>query len=246
MQRADHRIFWKRLKGEEVLNEGLIKSWEKDQFIKFLSKLLDKHGFKYDVDEGDDYQSVFLKIFDLYKVLPDVKEKFYKDVEILLNQSGYFPIYKEFNIDDFVKSNALVYKTEFARKFNVEKRVPRHLYHVTHPQFLNSILKKGLIPKSKKLIEPHPDRVYFTGSFKGAKEFAEEKYAITEIEDYNEYVILKINTSGLDLKLYVDPLKIPGINMLYTLDNIPPSAIEVVSEGRVNENKIVTKFRNFK
>lgn len=248
MERADHRIFWKQLNTKKDLNEGLITSWTNTQFKKFLTKLLDKYGFEYEVDKGFKYQTVLMKIFNLSEVSEEDKTKFFKDVQNLLNQSGFYPIYKRFNLDSFVTSWSPEYIMEFSKKFNTEKEVPEFLYHVTHPQYLKSILKKGLIPKTKNLIEDHPDRIYVTTKLKDAKTFAHAKYSITNDEDYVDYIILKIDTSKLgNIKLYVDALKIPGTGMYYILDNVPPSAIEVVKEGSfLLEKKIITKFSKFK
>lgn len=219
MERSDHRKIWKYIKSFDNIKEGLIVSWSNDEFIKSLKQILKSNNIdKFDIYSDEEHLSIILNVFKYENSLID-------DIKSLLNRSGYYSILKP--IDSY--KNSIDFDFEFGKKFNIESKKEDYLYHVTHPQFLSKIIKNGLIPKSKKLIENHPDRIYLTDNIKDAVLFAESKYKTTNNPDYKNYVILRIKSSDIqDIKLYKDALAIDGAKMFYVLDNISPKFIEVL------------------
>jgi uncharacterized protein YutD len=229
--RTDHRIIWTKLK-DFKLNEGLIKSWTNEQFIRSFSRILEKFDVKFDYDIDEEYLSVLIHIHNMDSIKDDNRTKLYQEIENILKLSGFYSV-RTLKEKDFINIKSNKPTLEFIKKFTPLTDVPRYLYHVSHPQFKEKILKNGLVPKSKRLIEDHPDRIYFTDNIKDSKSFAKLKYEFTELDEYIEYIIFKVDTSDLDLKMYIDGLKTPGSNMIFTYDNIPPSALEIVYNGKM-------------
>lgn len=243
MKRTDHRTIWKDMR---KTNEGLVRSWNNEQFIKFLERILVKYGVDdYSIDDVLEDKSIVLKIHEQIK--ESKREQFVSDLKNLLSQSGFYPVKSNFYKD--ILSGSFMIRAEFLKKFSVEaKKIPEKLYHVTHPHSLGKIDKYGLVPKSKKLIEDHPDRIYFTTKLKDAIDFGNLKYEMTRMSEYKEFVVFEVSTTGLDIKLYSDPLRSSGTKMYYTLDNIPRANIEVVYDSRnkkPGKKHILTKLTDY-
>ena len=120
-------------------------------------------------------------------------------------------------------------KLRFEAKFDEEvvENIPSILYHITPTQNVNKILNIGLVPKSRSKASYHPDRVYLSKDLEDIENLGEMFYQKTGIKNWT---ILKIETDiipGDYLKLYTDPNYKQGY---YTLNNIPPQAIEKVKE----------------
>ena len=99
--------------------------------------------------------------------------------------------------------------------------IPNILYHVTLETNLNSILKRGLIPKTKSKIAYHPDRIYLTNDLNSANYF--KKYL--EQTSNKSAIILKIDTQGIE-KLYSDVNW--KENGFYVVNNINKEFIKVL------------------
>lgn len=99
--------------------------------------------------------------------------------------------------------------------------IPNILYHVTLETNLNSILKRGLIPKNKSKIAYHPDRIYLTNYLNSANYF--KKYL--EQTSNKSAIILKIDTQGIE-KLYSDVNW--KENGFYVVNNINKEFIKVL------------------
>jgi len=135
--------------------------------------------------------------------------------------------------DETIKPIALFLEAKFD---TIISPVPKVLYHATLDVFANKILKSGLSPKSKSKVSYHPERIYLTNNLQIAHLFGQntlDDYSklmddkikkndkiISEINNYN---ILKIDTTNLNLKLYRD------VNLVdygyYILSYIPSSFI---------------------
>jgi hypothetical protein len=232
---------------DKLLNEGLIKSWEEDDFIKFLDKIL--NSLKYHIEIDD--ETIILRIFDFNKTLnhKGLKRNLFEKIQQLIRQSGYYisglfnnhfdfsdKYNISFNLVNFININDDKIYMEFNKKFNSEIGIPEYLYHITYPIYIEKIKNNGLIPKSNKIIDNHPDRIYFTSNITDAIKFARSKYVTTNSKDFIDYIILRINTKKLNkIKLYNNPLKIPNTMMFYTNDNIPPYAISIEEENSLSE-----------
>ena len=99
--------------------------------------------------------------------------------------------------------------------------IPNILYHVTLETNLNSILKRGLIPKTKSKIAYHPDRIYLTNDLNSVNYF--KKYL--EQTSNKSPIILKIDTQGIE-KLYSDVNW--KENGFYVVNNINKEFIKVL------------------
>lgn len=241
---------------ENLLSEGLIRSWDNETFSKKLENILkDYPGLDYYVDYEDEDRSVLLNIENIKDVFKTKNDRkiFYDKLEKLNNQSGFFILNKNLSLQEFIDYLFTTITIEFSKKYNIETGVPEYLYHVTHPRYIKNILQKGLVPKSKKMMEDHPERIYLTDRLLYAKRFAGVKYRYTANKDFKDYIILKIDTKKLNnIKLYLDPLRGDFSNMYYTLDNIPPWSFEIIKEDTLNEynrnlkiNNIIKKFDKF-
>lgn len=114
----------------------------------------------------------------------------------------------------------------FNKRFDFEdKGIKTKLYHLTNKKYLSKIKNKGLIPKSKKIIDNHPDRIYLFDSIDNLENFYEN---IKHFNNNYESIKLEINVKSLPkLKLYKD-VKFPNYDAYYTYDNIPPYSIKII------------------
>lgn len=119
--------------------------------------------------------------------------------------------------------------------------IPNKLYHLTYDIYKNKIIKNGLIPKSKNVKSYHLDRVYFSDSIDGVNNFYKNKKdfynfnydknktlkisknKFKSLSDLNT-ILLEIDTTDLNIKLYKDP---NFNNGYYTTDNIDSKFIKI-------------------
>lgn len=202
------------------LKEGLIKTTNIGKTLNILEK---KYSSKF----------IFNKLKNSFYI-----NTFHTDINTLLNgiikdanTLGWFPSFIE--TEDYIGKWDEKYfkegeiKLRFEAKFDEEvvENIPSILYHITPTQNANKILSIGLVPKSRSKASYHPDRVYLSKNLKDIENLGEMFYQKTGIKDW---MILKIDTNmvpGDYLKLYTDPNYEHGY---YTLNNIPPQAIEKV------------------
>jgi hypothetical protein len=204
------------------LKEGLIKTTNIGKTLNILEK---KYSSKF----------IFNKLKNSFYI-----NTFHTDINTLLNgiikdanTLGWFPSFIE--TEDYIGKWDEKYfkegeiKLRFEAKFNEEvvENIPSILYHITPTQNANKILSIGLVPKSRSKASYHPDRVYLSKNLKDIENLGGMFYQKTGIKDW---MILKIDTNmvpGDYLKLYTDPNYEHGY---YTLNNIPPQAIEKVKD----------------
>ena len=214
----------------ELLNEGLIKSADYNFTIDKINNLIKNSNIPGICKMYSINDRIYIEIndFDLAN-----KRKFYENFIKLLNNVGYFISNYKINnklenesIDliTFLNNNFIILYLN--KKFDNEVGVPEFLYHVTEKKYIERIRRYGLINKSKKYIDNHPERIYFFNNIKDCEEYIDFKQIITPI-------ILKIDVKTLDklklekdkIKFYEDPKYQPIINAYYTYDNIPPYSI---------------------
>jgi len=219
------------------IKEGLLETYPLKTSIKLISRYLslDKSIFK--IDSDDQTNTIFIKI---------VSETMNKDIVILLrniNLCGYFIsnydfynknddhidylIHKDIINDNFIKSlikkiNESYYtQITIEAKFNTIINIPKKLYHVTLSSNQNKVNKIGLVAKSKNKKANHNGRIYFGYNPIITKNLA---YQFGK----GKYILLEIDTSNIDIKLYDDP-DFTG-NGAYTYNNIKPSIIKIIDE----------------
>jgi hypothetical protein len=204
------------------LTEGLIKTTNVGKTLNILEK---KYSSKFIFSKSKN--SFSIKTFSTD--INTLNNGIIKDA----NNLGWFPSYIETEEytgkwnEKYFKEGEI--KLRFEAKFDEEivENIPDILYHITPTQNADKILKIGLVPKSRSKASYHPDRVYLSKDLEDIENLGEMFYQKTGVKDWS---ILKIKTDmipGDYLKLYTDPNYINGY---YTLNNIPPQAIEKVKD----------------
>jgi hypothetical protein len=104
-----------------------------------------------------------------------------------------------------------------------------YVYHITHKDNIQSILKKGLRPKVKKSNEDdryryYTDRIFLILNTDDVKK--DVKRVINDLNLLRDYAILKIDISKLNITYWWDDAS-KG-NTVYTVESIHPKFIEVI------------------
>ena len=204
------------------LQEGLIKTNNIGKTLNILEK---KYSSKFIFTRSKN--SFYIKTFSTN--INTLLNGIIKDADTL----GWFPSFMETEKytgkwdKKYFKEGEI--KLRFEAKFDEEvvENIPSILYHITPTQNADKILSIGLVPKSRSKASYHPDRVYLSKDLKDIKNLGEMFYQKTGIKNWT---ILKIKIDmipGDYLKLYTDPNYKQGY---YTLNNIPPQAIEKVKD----------------
>jgi hypothetical protein len=204
------------------LTEGLIKTTNVGKTLNILEK---KYSSKFIFSKSKN--SFSIKTFSTD--INTLNNGIIKDA----NNLGWFPSYIETEEytgkwnEKYFKEGEI--KLRFEAKFDEEivENIPDILYHITPTQNADKILKIGLVPKSRSKASYHPDRVYLSKDLEDIENLGEMFYQKTGI---NDWTVLKIKTDmvpGDYLKLYTDHNYRQGY---YTLNNIPPQAIEKIKD----------------
>lgn len=185
-----------------------------------------------------------------FRFLRNIKS--YLDVvnNLLIDRHGWFPSEMEItNISNMVNilpynekillddENNLYFqdvKIIYERKYDTLVNIPKKLYHLSIQEYENSVLKNGLIPKSKSKLSKHLDRIYLCIDVKdcynliprmnfiyGSNKFNNKKTTIN-----TKWIIYEIDSEKLDLKLYIDP-NYPNSSAVYTINNISSSNLTI-------------------
>jgi hypothetical protein len=202
-------------------------------FSKFIEKLNDLF-LKYNIKPDLLYQ----KDDNVFLSTKLIKNKYLYDGLIsLLNISGYY--FSSYCLNgEKINNSGLDIKTfmendyidiTFNKNFDFEDTgIKLNLYHITTKDKLNKIMDNGLVPKSKKIIDNHPDRIYLFEKIEDCLYFFEQKS--NYLKNIKEPLILKINVKSLPkLKLYKDP-KFLDVDAFYTHDNIPPHSLKIIED----------------
>ena len=228
----------------EFIKEGLIKTHPYDivlNKVQFLPKNI-IYNIKYTQSDNLIHFEIsyFNKLSEISKTFDAIESYF-------INMMGWFPSIMritgltgmenklQYNRDYLIKTMNFISKVEitFESKFDKETDIPGELYHLSIKEFENSILKKGISPKSKSKISYHDSRIYVCKSILGCKSlisnmkmsYDSQKWSNPKSKLDDSWVIYEIDTSGLDLKIYKDPNFIDGY---YILSNIPTNKIKII------------------
>jgi len=230
---------------EYILTETL-KTFDIDLTIKNIDKELDLLNIEFKINKEENKIELTLPNFKYTQPI----HKIIKTIESLfIDRFGWFPSsIKATNI--YGRSNTASYNPTilinnqeniqsitiiFEAKYDELREVPSKLYHVSIQEYKNNILKRGLIPKSNSKRTVHLDRIYVCKTVEAVKTIINQLFIPFEFElmrnDKNnkniKYMILEIDTTGLDLKLYSDPNYKLGY---YLISNIPPTHIKIIEE----------------
>ena len=145
---------------------------------------------------------------------------------------GYFPSCYE--IRDNIKY--VQYEPRHQNKINDLVQDEEYIYHLTKTSKVSKILQNGLTPKTNNKKFKYPDRVYFflhepsiDDCLFLMKQFHFEESKNKKVKQYfGTYTLLAIDTEQIkNVDFAYDP---NAFECIYTYDNIPPSAIEIVEE----------------
>lgn len=220
----------------ELLKEGLIKSCEYDFSIDKINNLINKYNL---IGICKMYIIKDRIYFEINDDDTNKKKKFFSEFLILLNNIGYF--ISNYKINNKIENNAIDLLTfinnksvivYLNKKFDNESvNIPEFLFHVTEEQYIERIRRYGLINKSKKYIENHPERIYFFDNINSCYEYIDFKQILNpiilkiDVKTLNKLKLNFFNKEKENIKLHIDPKYQPFINAYYTYDNIPPYSI---------------------
>lgn len=175
------------------------------------------------------------EMFELLKTLPFIKYvdrpmgRFLHSIDLV--------IVDENNIDDLkeiLDKNNWYIERGRDRSFTITQKyvddakieIPKLLYHTTPTKNIENILKYGLKPKSEDLRHKYPPRIYVADDVKSLKLLATE---LKRWKGNEEYSIIKIDTSGLDMELYIDSTSAyKGHYYIQGIDTIPSKNLELL------------------
>lgn len=228
------------LKYNEFFNyikEGLIKTYPIKTTVKLLKR--EFRGLTFNIDFEMDTNTIFIKLlskdinlhrlisiyrsinlcgyfvsnYDFYNASDDV-------IGYLVHENGLSSKFTE-SLSDMINNSHFVQIT-IESKYNKDVKIPELLYHVTSKDNQPKIEKVGLVPKSKNKRANHNDRIYL-----GFDKIITKNLSY-QFQEKGSYILLKIETSGLNIKIYDDPdFTESGV---YTYDNIPSSNIKIIEE----------------
>jgi hypothetical protein len=211
-------------------------------------------SFTYEISpEG--VASSFIKIIFEPK---DANVRLYDTVE-MLEKFGWYPAAMVVDGWDYQKFSLNTATRELKRSKDImvifepthdpEQSVPMYLYHITSQLYVDSIDKKGLVPKTHGKLAQHPGRVYLVGSKDGGHTelggadlnmFARQLYFAMKKEAKDRtgaMVVYRIDTRKVNnLKLLEDPNFVPVfVRGYYTYYNIAPSAMTKIHAYDTNQ-----------
>ena len=225
---------------EYILNETL-KTNEIDFSIKNIKDELSLQSYNFTINKNTnntfDVELLnfnYLSNIDLYLLnLNDLiinRHGWFPSKMIIQNLSGMintFAYNEDYLIDNYKYINSITITYE--AKFDIETDIPKFLYHLSIQEFEKDVLKRGLIPKSKSKLSKHLDRIYLCKSntdcsilISRMKLHYSNKTLKNKIN--SKYIIYKIDTNNLNIKLYKDPNYNNGY---YSINNIPATNISV-------------------
>lgn len=216
------------------IKEGLIKTYPIKTTIKLIKRELG--GLNFAIDFDDD--TIFIKL-----ISSDLNLDKLLSIYRTINLCGYFVSNYDFYNSSDIVIGYLIHDDELSEYFNeklfenitkshftqitIESRFNKIsdkkeiLYHVTSKNNKEKIKNIGLVPKSKNKRANHTDRIYLGFDKIITKNLA---YQFSK----GDYILLKINTNGLNVNFYNDS-DFTG-NGVYTYDNIPIDNIEIIEE----------------
>ena len=218
------------------IKEGLILTHDINRYSSNLMGWLKQLDIYAEIDITDKLSFDLIINTNDYNVIEIINHKCYT--------LGYFPSYywitnnkdmiKGFKNIDNLSNNIKIVKIRYEAKYEDGLYTnniicPDKLYHLSYQKHEDSILKKGLYPKSKKRISVHPERIYLfddinkTENLLNILKFSDLKNNIKE-----NYILLEIDCTTTKLILHTDPNYKIGY---FTYDNINPINIKILNEN---------------
>jgi len=223
---------YKYIEFVQQLKEGLITTHDITKYSHIITNYLHQIGVEYSIDITDKFQ--FKLTIETNNV--DLIEVINHDCYTL----GYFPSYYWIILDNKMKNgfkeistlpiNTKSVQIQYESKYDdgLYKNdiiCPDKLYHLSKQENKDSILKKGIYPKSKNRLSVHPERIYLFEDVNNYEVlFNKMKFIDSE---KNDYLLLEIDCSIDKLFLHTDPNYRLGY---FTYDNINPKNIRILKE----------------
>jgi hypothetical protein len=215
------------------LKEGLITTHDITKYSHIITNYLYQIDIKHYIDIIDKFQfklTIETNNIDLIEV-----------VNHLSYTIGYFPSYYWIVLNNEMKNgfkeitelpnntkNVIIqYESKYEDGLYTNDVIcPDKLYHLSYQKNKDSILQKGIYPKSKKRISNHPERIYLFDDINNYENLLNKMKFMNK--EKNDYILLEIDCSVDKLFLHTDPNYRLGY---FTYDNINPKNIRILKEN---------------
>jgi len=213
------------------LKEGLILTHDINKYSSNITDYIKQMDVKYSLDIVDKLKFK-LSLFNVNKNFLD----------IIIHKCyvlGYFPSFywiTKNNMEngfktlielDLYEKIEIIFDAKYEDGLYTNNIIcPDILYHLSYQKHEDSILKKGLYPKSKKRISDHPERIYLFDDCDETENLLKSLKLSDLKNNINEsYILLEINCTTTKLILHSDPNYKIGY---FTYDNINPNNIKII------------------
>jgi len=198
-------------------------------------------NYNFDLNKNDGVLELKLNSFfsvDLLKI------KFDHINSLFIDRFGWFPSMMVLE-NRHGKKNKLSYNQEYL--FSNQKyletitiifepksdKIENHkniMYHLSIQEYVENVIKNGLVPKSKSKLSKHLDRIYLCDDIsncyklipKMKVDYMMKKSKNLKNEINDKYIIYEVNLKDLDIDVHNDPNYIHGF---FVVDNINPKRL---------------------
>jgi hypothetical protein len=144
---------------------------------------------------------------------------------------------------DFLLINDGFAELQYEAKFDIEMYgLPEKIYHLTTTNKVEKILRMGLTPRNSITPFNYNNRIYFSLNSNTLLSLAKEKVELNvkKTKEPTNFTILEITPTytQLGMRFFKDPNFVNGV---YTLENIPPEAINPIYSIVVSQDGTVTQ-----
>ena len=215
LQSHDHKTVIKGLKkilGDSIINVNTDKLSEKRTNARIIRLALDKNC---NIFNNDSQETFALNNSDLSNKIRNVLE-FHNYYIALI----YF----------YDNENVIILEPKQTENATDYVKKQKYVYHITHKDNIQNILKKGLRPKVKKNDDDeyryryYTERVFLIVNSENIK--SDITQVINDLNLWRDYAILKIDISKLNITYWWDDAS--RGNTVYTVESIHPKFIEVI------------------
>lgn len=216
------------------LKEGLITTHDINKYYHNITDYLSQNDIEFSINIIDNLEfKLTIKTID-DEIIDIINHRCY----VL----GYFPSYywvkKNGIIKGMKKISTLKNVEEVTIKYEAKYEdglykntilCPNKLYHLSYQENKNSIINKGLYPKSKNRSSVHPERIYLFSNYDDNDNLLNSlKYSDLKNKINKNYILLEIDCEKNKLILHTDPNYRLGF---FTYDNINPKYIKILKEN---------------
>lgn len=175
-------------------------------------------------------------------------------INSFMDSFGWFPMniqgvgpYKDNSLKKILNTRNEV-TILYGAKYDTKVEINTPLYHLAPDILYKHIQQRGLTPKTKSKISTHPERIYLLYPTTDSDYYDVALTLWTSLPESNaknaiqDYYLLEVDTTKLSKhKFYNDPLFYMAEGAVWTYQNIPTSAIEVVKKFEVNPKPLIAE-----